>query len=264
MTADHFSLDGKVALITGAGVGIGAGIARMFATAGADVAITARTKDDLDAVAADVEAAGQRAFVAPGDVNDLEYLETLVAETVSTLGGVDILVNNAGGSWSPAFMETTVQQFEDSFHFNISSPFRLSQLCVPHMLERPGANIINIASMAAVHADRGMMVHSVTKAAKAQLTRTMAADLAPRIRVNAVLPGAIETRALNMWLSMLPDGMRDQMHERTRMRRNGVPEDIAAACLYLASDAASFVTGKLLEVDGMASQDLIPRDLPDL
>ncbi len=261
---DHFQLDGRVAIITGAGKGIGAATARAFAEAGADVLITARTAADLEAVAADIRELGRRAVVVPGDVNDLAFLAQLVERTVAELGGIDVVVNNAGGSISHPLLDATVEQLEASFHFNVSVPFELSRLAAPHLLRREGASIVNISSMAGEHASRGSLTHSLSKAAESQLTRLLAAELAPRVRVNAVLPGAVETDALAWYLSKQDATVRDQMVSKTLMRRNGVPSDIADAVLFLASPAASWITGKLLEVDGAAGSDLIPRDIPDL
>jgi len=261
---DRFRLDGKVAIVTGAGKGIGAAIATAFAEAGADVAITARTASDLDAVAAGIGAAGRRAVVHPGDVNDLGVVAALVQRASEELGGIDIVVNNAGGSVSRPFLETTTGELEDSFHFNIAVPFELSRLAVPHMLERGSGAIVNIGSVAGQKAVRGSLTHSLTKSALGQLTRLMAAELAPRIRVNAVLPGAIETESLRRFLDGRGAAIRQTMVERTAMRRNGVPDDITPAVLYFASPASSWVSGKLLEVDGLAAAELIPKDQPDL
>ena len=261
---DLFRLDGRVAIVTGAGKGIGAATCRALAAAGADVALVARTASDLAQVAADVEALGRRALVYPADANDLDRFPELVDLVVDTLGGLDIVVNNAGGSRSYPVLDTRVEHLESSFHFNISAPFDLSRLAVPHLLERPGSSIVNISSMAGHNAPRGALVHGTTKAALSQMTRLMAADLAPRIRVNAVLPGAVETASLNAWLDSMPDGVRTTMVQRTAMRRNGAPEDIAMAVIYQASPAASWVTGKLLEVDGSANPELFPKPIDDL
>lgn len=249
-------LDNSVALITGSGKGIGAASALALADAGADVVVTARTERDLRTVAAHVEERGRRCLVVPGDVTDLDFLETLVERTIDALGALDVVVHNAGGSMPRALMDTSVGSFERSLQFNVLSPFRLTQLCVPHLEQRPGASIVVIGSMAGVHANRSMMTHSVANAARAQLTRTMAADLAPTIRVNAVLPGAVETSALSGYLDAMPSEVRDRMHARTAMGRNGEPDDIANVVRFLASPAASFMTGKLIEVDGGATDDL--------
>jgi 7-alpha-hydroxysteroid dehydrogenase len=261
---DNFRLDGKVALITGGGKGIGAAIARAFADAGADVVVTARTESDVESVAADVTARGRRSLGLPADVNDLAVLRELVDRTVDELGGIDIVVNNAGGSVSHPFLETTVDQLEKSFHFNVSATFELSRLAVPRMLDRGGGAILNISSVAGHKAVRGSLTHSTTKAAVSQLTRVMAAELAPRIRVNAILPGAIETAALAAFLDRMDPGVRSTMVDRTAMRRNGQPEDIATAALWLCAPAASWVTGQLVSVDGMAAEELIPKDIADL
>ena len=264
---DRFRLDGRAAIVTGAGKGIGAAIALAFADAGADVALLARTVADLEAVATDVEKRGGRALVVPTDVIELGQLESAVARTVDELGGIDIVVNNAGGAVPAPFMDTRAEHMEWAFHFNVSAPVELSRLCVPHLLERGGGSILNIGSMAGAHSSRGYLAYGTAKAAIAHATKLMASDLAPRIRVNAILPGAVETWALNWYLGYMEEKgtpIRETMLERTLLQRNGTPEDVAAAALYLCSDAASFVTGKLIEVDGGWTFELLPRTIPDL
>jgi 7-alpha-hydroxysteroid dehydrogenase len=188
----------------------------------------------------------------------------MVDRAVAELGGVDIVVNNAGGSLSRPFLETTAGELEASFHFNVAVPFELSRLAVPRMLERGGGAIVNIGSVAGQKAVRGSLTHSLTKSALGQLTRLMAIELAPRVRVNAVLPGAIETGSLRRFLDGRGASIRQAMIERTAMRRNGVPDDITPAVLYFASPASSWVSGKLLEVDGLAAAEIVPKDQPDL
>lgn len=261
---DRFRLDGKVAIITGAGKGIGSSIALAFADAGADCVLTARTETDLDAVAEQVRARGRRALPLPADVNDLSALAMVVDRTVAEFGGLDIVVNNAGGSMSRPFLETTVGQLERSFHFNVSAAFELVRLSVPHLLGRGGGAICNIGSVAGRNAVRDSLTHSLAKASVEQLTRLMAVELAPRIRVNGVLPGAVETESLRNYLSAMDPSVRESMHANTAMRRNGEPDDIANAVLYLCSPAASWVTGQLVAVDGMATGDLIPKQTTDL
>jgi 7-alpha-hydroxysteroid dehydrogenase len=258
---DAFRLDGKTALITGAGKGIGAATAIALAEAGADVVLTARTAADLDAVAAEVRARGRRAATSAGDVNDLDHLERVVDVAVDELGGVDIVVSNAGAARSRPFVDTRAQDLEAAFHFNVSVAFELTRLALPHLLRSGEGAVVTMASMAGVNATRGSLAHSLSKAALIQLTRLMAAELAPRVRVNAVLPGAVETASLQGFADA---ETRATMAARTRMRRNGTPADIAHAVLYLASPASSWVTGRLLEVDGLAPSELVPRDLPDL
>jgi 7-alpha-hydroxysteroid dehydrogenase len=264
---DRFGLDGRVAMVTGAGKGIGAAIALALADAGADVAILARTVADLEKVAAQVRERGRRAVVLETDVMDLEALGPAVERTAEELGGIDILVNNAGGAVPAPFMDTRAEHMEWAFHFNVSSPVELSRLAVPHLLRLGRGSILNIGSMAGAHASRGYVAYGTAKAGLAHATRLMASDLAPRIRVNAILPGAVETWALNWYLGYMEEQgtpIRETMLERTMLGRNGTPEDVAAAALFLCSDAASWITGKLLEVDGGWNFELLPRTIPDL
>jgi 7-alpha-hydroxysteroid dehydrogenase len=260
-TESAFRLDGRLALITGGGQGIGEATALALADAGADVAILARTQTDLESVAEQVRDRGRDALVLPGDVNDLDYLAEAVSAVMSRFGRIDVLVNNAGGSMSRPFVKTTVAQLEASFHFNVSAAFELSRLALPHLLDGRGGSIVNIGSVAGRKAVRGSLTHSLMKSAVAQLTRLMAAEMSPRVRVNGVLPGAIETAALRNYVDA---DVRAEMARRTAMRRNGTPQDIALAVLFFASDASSWITGQLLDVDGLAPDDLVPREIPDL
>jgi 7-alpha-hydroxysteroid dehydrogenase len=264
---EQFRMDGRVGLVTGAGKGIGSGIAVAFAEAGADVAILARTESDLEAVAGRVAEHGRRAVIIPADVNDLKALAAAVERTVAELGGIDVLVNNAGGAIPAPFMDTHPSEMEAGFHFNVTSPVELTRLCVPHMLQRGGGAVLNIGSMAGIHASRGFVPYGTMKAAIHHATMLMAADLAPKIRVNAIAPGAVETDALKMYLAYLDTKdptIREEMLAKTHMQRNGTVEDIAAAALYLCSNASSWVTGKVLEVDGGFGFELLRRSLPDL
>jgi 7-alpha-hydroxysteroid dehydrogenase len=261
---DRFRLTDKVGIVTGAGKGIGAAIAIAFAEAGADVALLARTESDLATVAKEVQARGRRAVAIPFDMNELDRLPAVLEQITAELGGVDIVVNNAGGSPSFPILDTRVENLEGSFHFNVSAAFELVRLSVPLLLARGGGCVINISSVAGQKSTRGGLVHGTLKAAVSHMTKMMAADLAPRIRVNAILPGAIETDALRRYLSSRDPSIRDTMHARTAMRRNGRPDDISPAAVYLASPAAEWVTGKLFEIDGGASDDLIPKTIPDL
>ena len=261
---ERFDLQGRVAIVTGGGKGIGAASAEALAEAGADVVVTARTAEDVEQVAEAVRAHGRRALALPGDVNDLDFIAWLVDRTVADLGGIDIVVNNAGGSQSKPLLDTTVDHLRHSFHFNVLSPFELVRLAVPHLLERGGGSIVNIGSVAGRNATRGSFTHSLMKAAVGQMTRLMAAELSPKIRCNGVLPGAIETASFKAWAEHMPPQMREQMISATPMRRNGTPEDVAAAVLYFASPASAWVTGKLLDVDGGVPGPLFPSPQPDL
>ena len=245
---DRFRVDGQVAIITGAGRGIGAASALALAACGADVVLTARTESQLAHVAGAVEALGRQAAVVAADANDLDQLTVTVDVARQAFGRVDIVVNNVGGSMPQPFLETTPEFLEQAFHFNASTAFALSRAAVPLMLEHDGGSIVNIASVMHRFVDRGYLGYSTGKAALAQMTRLMSADLAPRIRVNAVAPGSIATDALDTVLTN--DALRTEMERRTPLGRIGEPDDIAAAVLYLSSPAAAFVTGAVLEVSG--------------
>ncbi len=246
-----FSLEGKVALVTGGGKGIGKGIARTFAGAGADVALVSRTASDVEAVAAELRGAGRRALSCPADVNDLAAFPPVVERVVAEFGGLDILVNCAGGGYHwHSFDDTTIEMVEEQFHFTVTSVYALTKVAVPHLLERPGASIINIGSVTIGKASRGHLAYETAKAALVQLTKSLAADLGPKIRVNIIHPGATETEALLEVMKTMSPEMIEAIRQHARMRRNGTPEDIGAAALYLASAASSYVTGIELPVTG--------------
>jgi len=259
---DAFRLDGKVAIVTGAGRGIGASIARTFADAGANIAITARTKEQLDEVATDIRGFGREALVIPADVNENAVLEDLVARTVAEFGRIDIVVNNAGGTMPRPFLDTSPGFFERSFHFNVTTAFVLSKAATPHLLASGAGAIVNISSAIGRLRDRGFVAYGTAKAALSHMTRLTAADLAPKVRVNAIAVGSIATSALEIVLDN-PE-IHDEMVRRTPLKRLGVPEDIALCALYLASPAGSFVTGKLFEIDGGLEEANLEMGLPDL
>lgn len=262
MILDLFRLEGKVAIVTGASRGIGAATALALAEAGCDLVVAARSADVLASFAADVRrSTGRRVEEIPADLNELDNLTALADRAKETFGRIDVVVNNVGGTLPRPLLDTSPGYLERAFHWNVTTSYALTRACVPVMLEGGGGSVVNISSSIGHLPDRGFVGYGTSKAALDQLTQMMAADLAPRIRVNAVAPGSIETEALG---GVLSDEMKATMLSLTPMRRLGRPEDIAAAVVYLASDAASYVTGKILQVDGGQRVANLPLGLPDL
>jgi len=259
---EAFSLTGKVAIVTGAGRGIGAETARTYADAGADVVLAARTQEQLDAVAEEIRDKGRRALVITCDVNENEAVEDIVTQTMAEFGRIDVVVNNAGGSMPRPLMETSAGYLERAFHFNVTTAFVLTKAAAPHMLAAGSGAVVNISSAIGRLRDRGFVAYGTAKAALSHMTRLMAADLAPKVRVNAIAVGSIATSALEVVLDN--QEIHDEMVRRTPVKRLGLPEDIAYCALYLASDAGSFVTGKLFEVDGGLEEANLELGLPDL
>ena len=256
--ASRFRLDGKAALITGAGRGIGRAIALAYAAAGADVAIAARTQADLDSLAREIESAGRRALVLATDIGATGALEKLVESCRDNFGRLDVLVNNAGGAGPNDPLKTTPEQFLKTLEWNVLPAFALTRLAVP-LLRAGGAtqpgSVINITSAAARYAQRSFSGYGTAKAALTQLTRLLAQDFAPAVRVNAIAPGPVVTDALAKYLTA---DVRSAMERRTPLARLGTVEDIAAAALYLAAPASSWMTGKTLELDGGAEATVWP------
>lgn len=245
---DNFRLDGKTAIVTGAGKGIGAAIARAFAEAGANVALGARTKSDLEQVAADITALGAKALVVPTDVLDFDQLQHLADRTLEAFGRIDILVNNAGGFPPRPALDTSTRDLENAFRFNVSTAFEMSRICAPVMAAASDEGaILNISSIAGAKPTPWFAAYGTAKGALSLLTRELAQEFAPKVRVNAIAVGSTKTDALNTVLT--PD-VEQTMVDLTPMARLGEVEDVAMGALYLCSQAASYVTGDILGVNG--------------
>ncbi len=245
---DRFSMRGQVAIITGAGKGIGAGIAQAFAEAGADIVIAARTRADLEKVAAQAVAQGVRAEVVLTDVTDFDQLQVLADAAITAFGRIDILVNNAGGFPPKPVAQTSAADFEAAFRFNVTSAFEMSRICAPIMADTSDSGaILNISSIAGHKPAPCFAAYGTAKSALSFLTQELAQEFAPRIRVNAIAVGSTKTDALN---TVLNDEIEQTMVSLTPMARLGEVEDIALGALYLCSNAASYVTGEILGVNG--------------
>ncbi|MEC3913796.1 SDR family oxidoreductase [Nocardia sp. CDC160] len=261
MILDTFRLDGRVAVVTGAGRGIGAATALALAEAGADVVISARTAAQLDEVAGKIRALGRTAVTVPADLSDLSAVAAL-ADTAAELGRLDIVVNNVGGTMPNTFLTTTSEFLEEAFRFNVSTAHALTRAAVPHMLKNDGGSVVNISSMMGRSPGRGFLAYGTAKAALAHWTRLAAADLSPRIRVNAIAVGSVLTSALEV-VAQQPE-IKKQMEDATPLHRLGEPWEIAAAIVYLSSRAGGYVTGKVLEVDGGIAAPNLDLPIPDL
>jgi 7-alpha-hydroxysteroid dehydrogenase len=243
---DRFRLTDRVALVTGAGRGIGQAIALAFAEMGADVVCAARTESEIETTAARARAFGRRALPLRCDVTHPDELEALVQRTCAEFGRLDLLVNNAGGFPPMSIADTDLPSWEWCFRFNLTSAFVLTRHCIPQLRTHGGA-ILNISSAAGRIVRGGFVAYGTAKAALSFMTRQLAAELAPEVRVNALAVGAVHTSALAPFLT---DELRARMEAMTPMRRLGTVEDIALAALWLCSPAGGWVTGKVVEVDG--------------
>jgi NAD(P)-dependent dehydrogenase (short-subunit alcohol dehydrogenase family) len=237
-------LEGKVALVTGGGRGIGQAIALRFAAEGARVAIVGPHAETL----ADTVAKGSGIEPIIGDMTKKSDVDAAIGAVMRNLGRLDVLVNNAGGTDPKPFEEKTAADWMRSYELNVVSAFLCAQAAAPHMLAAKGGTIINIASVRGLeHCGREpIMDYSAAKAAMVSFTMTLAKQLAPHIRVNAVGPGHTKT---DIW-KKLTSGVKDKMLEGTYLKRFAEPEDIANAVLFFASDEAGFITGQHLVVDG--------------
>jgi 7-alpha-hydroxysteroid dehydrogenase len=260
MILDRFRVDGRVAVISGAGRGIGRGIAIALAEAGADVVLAARRENTLLEVASIVEQHGSRALVVPTDVLEADQLDRLVESALSGFGGVDFLVNNAGGTLPGPALQCTDNELEKAFHFNVTTAFHLSRALAPSMAERGHGAIVNITSGLSHLVDHGFVAYGTAKAGMSHMTRLLAHEWAPHVRVNAIAAGATQTDALGMVTA--DPALAKQIVDLTPLARLGTVEDIAAAALYLLSDAGSWVTGKVLEVDGGTVDSNWPFTMP--
>jgi NAD(P)-dependent dehydrogenase (short-subunit alcohol dehydrogenase family) len=244
-TLDRFRLDGRTALITGASRNIGAAISRAFAEAGATVLLNARTAEPLEALAAELRGQyGVRAQALAADLSDAATRTRLIDE-VGRLGGVDVLVNNATSGTRPdSALTTTPEQWRAAMEVNLTAPFELCQALVPAMRQRGRGAVINLLSTAAFAVVPPMMAYGAMKAALWTMTKYLARECAPEVRVNAICPGTVQEGGelkVASWSKLIP---------LTALGRVGDAHELAATALYLASDASSYTTGQCVFVDG--------------
>ncbi len=259
---ERFLVTDHVAIVTGAGRGIGAATAVALAEAGADIVIASRTKADLDKVAEQIAATGRRAVVVAADLSDLDQVRGLVSVAEREFGRLDIVVNNVGGTMPLPYMMTEEDFLEEAFHFNVTTAHALLRAAVPLLLRSPQASVVNISSIMGRVVERGFLAYGTAKAAMLHFTALAARDLSPTIRVNAIAVGSVDTSALEFVVS--DEATRTSMESRTPLGVIGEAEDIAATVLWLSSRAGKYVTGKTIEVDGGLEAPNLDFDLPDV
>ena len=249
MAYQGFDLTGKTAVVIGGTSGIGRAIARGLAQAGADVVPTSRRPEQVAQAAQEIRGLGRRSLEAVSDVSDKSALEQLLANCIAEFGKVDILVNSAGKTKRTPTVEVSEAEWNDILDTNVTGTLRACQVFGRHMLERGYGRIVNIASLSTFVALYEVAAYSASKAAVAMLTKSLAIEWAPRgVNVNAIAPGVFRT-ALNQKLLDETDRGKEFLM-RTPMKRFGNVEELAGAGVFLCSDAASFITGEVLVVDG--------------
>ncbi|HEX6236127.1 MAG TPA: SDR family oxidoreductase [Acidimicrobiales bacterium] len=263
MILDRFRLTDRAAVVTAAGRGIGAATAVALAEAGADVLISSRTKEQLDEVAARVEAAGRRAEVVPADLSDLDAVAGLAGAAADVFGRLDVVVNNLGGTIPRPFLDTSPRYLEQAFRFNVATAHALTRAAAPLLADGEGGGaVVNISSIMGRVAGRGYLAYGTAKAALSHYTRLAARDLAPKVRVNAIAVGSVATSALDIVLT--DEATRTAMEHATPLRRIGDVDDIAATVLFLASPAGAYLTGKVVEADGGLDAPNLDLGVPDI
>lgn len=254
-----FRLDGQVALITGASRGIGAGIARAFVEAGAEVALVARSQPALEHQAGQLrQEHGLRVSVIAADLSDIRAVPALVEKVLEEHERLDILVNNAGGTMPTPLTATDAGRLEAAFRFNVSAPLALTKAALPSLTASQRASVINISSMMDRFAARDHLDYATVKAALSHMTRQLGIELAPLVRVNAIAPSIVETEGLR---AVLARSERERLAAATPLQRLATVEDVAHAARWLASPASAFVTAQVLAIDGGIQGPIIPAPI---
>lgn len=258
-------LEGRTAIVTGAGRGIGASIARRLADDGAEVLVVGRGHDSLHGTVSSIEQNGGKAWALQGDISSSADVDTIVGQAMSRWGRVDILVNNAGVFDEPPFLEVSEDVFRETFDINVIGTFLLSQRVSKEMVQAGRGSIVHISSIDALGADGPVTAYTATKAAVASMARTMTMELTPLgVRVNCVAPGFVNTDMVHK--TSTPEVLDHMLNDfrRVPLRRLVEPEEIAASVSFLASDHASAISGINLVVDGGLTSNLyVMETLPE-
>jgi len=250
--SEFFDMTGRVAVVTGGSRGLGREMVRAFARAGADVVIASRKQEACDALAREVgQETGRRALPVACHVGRWEDCDHLAETAWSHFGRIDVLVNNAGMSpLYPSLDLVSQELFDKVIAVNLRGAFRLSSLLGGRMADGEGGSIINVSSIAAVEPDAHELPYATAKAGINAMTVGMARAYAPKVRVNAIMPGPFLTDISKAWDM---DAFEQRARERIPLRRGGRPHEVVAAALYLATDASSYTTGSVIKIDGGAA-----------
>lgn len=257
MELSQFSLEGRVALVTGGSRGIGEATAVTLAKAGADVAVTSRKLPELERVAGEIRKLGRRAIALEAHLGRVDQLGPLVERVTAEFGGLDILVNNAGTNFFAPAIDMEEKAWDAVFNLDLKGLFFLSQAAARVMRKRGGGRIVNVSSISGIRVQVPTSHYSIAKAGVIMATKAMALEWAPfGIRVNCIAPGAVDTKLYDAIFSLMPEdhaaAAKKEAASRIPMGRVGRPQEIADAVLYFASDASSYTTGQTFAVDGGA------------
>lgn len=244
-------LEGKVAIVTGGGTGIGKGGAMAMAAEGAKVIVAGRRLEPLEETVAEIKTSGGIALACPTDVTKREDIEKLRDMAKNEFGKLDILVNNAGSAMVKPFLDVTMDDLDYTYKIDLKSVFEVTQVMVPFMLENGGGSIINVSSILGTLGSKGQSAYCAMKAGVVNLTRALAHELGPEIRVNCLCPSHIVTPMMQGQIDYLTAaGKMDKLNRLFPMKRVGTPEDMNGSIVFFASDDAKWLTGNIFLVDG--------------
>lgn len=249
MVLSKFRLDGKVAIVTGSGRGLGRAMAVALAQAGADVVVTARSFEQVQETAQEIEKLGRKCLPVQTDVTSSDDVDALIRKTLDHFGGIDILINNVGMAIVKDLMNTSLEEWQKQIDTNLTSAYLCCRAVGKHMLEKGSGKIVNVATVAGVRGKWKMSGYGASKAGVIQLTKTLAIEWARyNVSVNCIIPGIFYTSATKSALDN--DEIREVRIRKVPLKRIGEPEDIGPLAVFLSSEASAFITGAIIPIDG--------------